>query len=110
MERARRAAWIQRFTALRISEALQLRWEDVDLDRAELMVRTETSKGGYFGRVLPMSAFLVAEMRGWSRSDAVVCTEMGFRARTGSRPARVFTTACRRAPSAPRAGGREQRR
>lgn len=58
--RNRRAIYLMLFAGLRISEAAALRWRDVDLDAAVLMVRE--GKGGK-DRVVPLHAKLLAELR-----------------------------------------------
>ncbi len=54
-----RFALIARFTGLRRSEILQLRWEDLDLDHGALSIRAEITKGGTGGRVIPLSRHLL---------------------------------------------------
>ncbi len=70
--------WLQRvmvvlrFTGLRDdTQAMQLRWDDVDLDRAELTIRPELGKTAAErrGRTMPISRHLVAELAGWGRRD-----------------------------------------
>ena len=66
----RPAAWWSIFTRLayglgtRRGEILGLRWESVDLEKAELTVLSETSKGRRC-RTLPLVPELVAALRGW---------------------------------------------
>lgn len=64
-----------RFTGLRVDEqAMQLRWEDVDLDAAEITLRGELGKSDAerTGRVLPLSPHLVELMAGWGRREGYV--------------------------------------
>lgn len=71
----RRLGIVMRYTGLRVEQAKRIRWDDVDLDRAQLRVRTELGKtrAERTGRVVPISRHLVAELRTWARkSDAVV--------------------------------------
>ena len=68
-----RAAVLQRFTGARQGETFALRWVDVDLDAALVTFRPETTKGGYSGRTIPMSAHLVAELRTWAQDDERLC-------------------------------------
>lgn len=64
-----------RFTGLRVDEqALQLRWDDVDLERAEITIRGELGKSSRerSGRVIPISSHLVAELAGWGQREGYV--------------------------------------
>lgn len=58
---------IQRCTGLRSGQVLQLTWADVDLDEARLTIRPELGKSPQEqqGRVVPMAAALVPELRAW---------------------------------------------
>jgi integrase len=72
--RNRRAVFVMLYTGLRIAEAAELRWGDVDLDRGEIIVRRVGGKGGK-SRVVPICEELGDELRcATSRrsSDAVV--------------------------------------
>lgn len=62
---------VMRCTGLRASQALRLRWDDVDLDAATLVVRGELgkSRAERFGRTVPLAAPLVAELAGWGVRD-----------------------------------------
>jgi integrase len=57
------------YTGLRVQQAMALRWADVDLERAELTVRGQLGKtrAERRGRIIPLSAHFVAELRGWPR-------------------------------------------
>ncbi len=102
--RRSRAAWhgrlgtLLRYTGLRGGQALSLRWEDVDLERAVLWCRAGVSgaKRGR-GRALPMHAALVAGMAGWGvRSGFVFSMEDG-RKFPVARPNRPFRAAWKKA-------------
>lgn len=98
VEWARRAAWLQRFTALRIGETLGVTWGAVNLDTRQIRIDAEISKGGYGGRVLPISTALLEEIERWPRgsADTLVCAT-STSTRNSSRPARVYRTAWKRA-------------
>ena len=68
----RQLAVILRCTGMRVSAALQLEWADVDLGAATLTIRSETTKGGYSGRTVPVSPVLVAELATWGRREGPV--------------------------------------
>lgn len=63
-----RAPWlyyfavVARFTGLRRSEILLMKWEHVSLDGAFVLLQSETTKGGYSGRKIPLSPHLVKEL------------------------------------------------
>lgn len=103
VEWARRLAWIQRAIGSRVSETVQLRWSDVDLDNAQLRFRALTTKAASGGRVVYLPAWLVKEMRVWAidPADPWVCTEVGRRTAGTSRGARVLATAWEAAGVAP---------
>lgn len=64
-----------RFTGMRVDEqAMQLRWEDVDLDNAEITIRGELGKSAQerTGRVIPLSPHLVEAMAGWGQREGYV--------------------------------------
>lgn len=66
-----RLAIVLRFTGLRCQQAMGLRWTDLDLDRARLTIRGELGKSRQEqrGRIVPISAHLVAIFRTWERTD-----------------------------------------
>lgn len=70
----RRVAILLRFTGLRIQQVMRLRWDDVDLDARTLRIRPELgkSRAERVGRVVPLSAHLVAELAGWGVRDGWV--------------------------------------
>jgi len=71
----RRLLMLLRYTGLRRSQALKLRWEDFDLDAAMLTIRPALGKTRQerAGRRIPISKHLVAEMAGWGvREDLIV--------------------------------------
>lgn len=64
-----------RFTGLRVdSQLMQLRWDDLDLDRGELTIRGELGKSEAEreGRIVPLSPHLVELMKGWGVRDGYV--------------------------------------
>lgn len=65
---------IARFTGLRASQIMSLRWEWVDLDRAQLWVHPSVGKTQQErrGRRVPLSPHLVERMAGWGRRDGYV--------------------------------------
>ncbi len=95
----RRLAVLLRYTGLRASQALGLRWEDVALDRSVLRVRagaTGAKRG--MGRALPMHPALVEEMAGWGqRTGLVFRAPKGQPAMPGGRATVPFRKAWERA-------------
>jgi len=72
--RNRRAVFVMLYAGLRIAEAAELRWGDIDLDRGEIIVRKVGGKGGK-SRVVPICEELADELRcatSRRRDDAVV--------------------------------------
>ena len=63
----KKLAIVLRFTGLRVSQAMGLRWEDVDLERKEARVRVV--KGDELPRTIPLSSHLVTELSGWGRRE-----------------------------------------
>lgn len=63
-----------RYLGLRASQALALRWDDFDLEAAELTIRPALGKTRHekSGRVIPISKHLVAEMAGWGKREGYV--------------------------------------
>ena len=91
----RRLAVLLRYTGLRASQALGLRWEDVALERGVLRVRAGVAgaKRG-MGRALPMHSALVEEMAGWGqRSGLVFRAPQGRRSMPGGRATVPFRKA-----------------
>ena len=60
-------AIVLRFTGLRVSQAMGLLWDDVDLQHGEARVRIV--KGDEQPRTIPLSPHLVAELAGWGRRE-----------------------------------------
>ena len=60
-----------RFTGLRVQQVMQLKWDDVDLDRMTLRIRGELGKSQQErqGRTVPISEHLVHELAGWGRRE-----------------------------------------
>ncbi len=67
----RKLAIVLRFTGLRVQQALELRWEDVDLGQATLTIRGELGKSRQErrGRIVPVSTHLVGILAGWGKRD-----------------------------------------
>lgn len=63
----RRAAVLMRYTGVRISEALNLRWEDFDLPGKKAYIPGEITKGGTGGRLIPICPPLIEELALWDR-------------------------------------------
>lgn len=76
---------ILRCTGLRVSQALGLRWEDVDLDRRVGWVRPELGKSRQEkrGRHVALAPVLVEELAAWGTRDGYVvsCARMAREAR-----------------------------
>lgn len=68
----RHVAVLLYYTGLRVQQAMMLRWDDVDLDRAELRIRPELGKtpSERRGRTIPISRHLVGELDRWPRDSA----------------------------------------
>ena len=69
---------VLRYTGIRIGEAVQLEWRDVDLRNAELVLGPEITKGGR-GRVVPLSKHLIRELRSWPRPGSLLVPYRGKR-------------------------------
>lgn len=69
-----RAAVILRYTGLRLHQAISLRADDLMLDKALLRIRGELgkSKGERQGRIIPVSAHLVDEVKRWELGETLV--------------------------------------
>jgi len=67
LEHWRRYLMVLRCTGLRTSQAMQLRWEDVDFDAGTLLIRPELgkSRSERRGRVVPLAPVLLREMSTW---------------------------------------------
>jgi integrase len=65
---------VLRFTGLRVQQAMQLLWNDVDLERATLRVRPELGKSQQeqSGRVIPISQHLVSVLASWGRREGPI--------------------------------------
>lgn len=68
-----RCATIARYTGMRLSAVLQLEWSDIDLDRALIAIRAETTKGGRSGRTIPLHPALAKELAGWGVRQGRIC-------------------------------------
>ncbi len=68
-------AVVLRYTGVRVSEAMNLLWSDIDFDGGRLRLRTEVSQTDleYF---IPLSPHLMSEIAGWGRRE-------GFLIRSG---------------------------
>lgn len=65
----RHLAMVLYYMGLRVQQAMQLRWEDVDLDRGEVTIRSELGKtrSEKRGRTIPLAQHFLAELRRWPR-------------------------------------------
>ena len=70
----RRLCMLLRCTGLRKTQALAVRWEDVDLDAVTLYVRPELgkTKAERRGRLIPIAPVLVEELAGWGRREGLL--------------------------------------
>jgi len=70
----RQLAILLRFTGLRVQQAMQLRWDDFDLQVCRLRIRGELGKtpDERKGRIIPVSRHLAAEMATWGPHDGLV--------------------------------------
>lgn len=70
-EHYRRLCILARCTGLRKSQLFALRWDDVDLDDATMVVRGELGKSRQerVGRTIPIAPVLVAELAGWGTRE-----------------------------------------
>ena len=64
----KKVAIILRYTGLRVSEVMLLKWEDINLQDAMLTIRAEISKNGV-GRIIPVTPHLIREMSLWDQSQ-----------------------------------------
>lgn len=64
-----RVAVLMRYTGLRVSQAQRLRWGDLDVHTADLVIRGELgkSRAERRGRIVPVSRHLVEEVCTWPR-------------------------------------------
>lgn len=79
----RRSLVLMRYTGLRVEhQAGELRWSDVDLERAELRIRPELGKTRQerSGRVIPISPHLATELAGWGQREGLLIGHDGIRA------------------------------
>jgi len=68
-----RALMVMRYTGLRIAQAMDLRWDDLDLVTGRMVVRGGKSALEARGRVVPLAPGFVALLAGWGlRSGYVV--------------------------------------
>ena len=67
----RRIVLVQRYTGLRISQVVGLRWQDLDLERGWLTIRSNKkgAKGQSRDRVVPLHPGLVSILETWSRDE-----------------------------------------
>lgn len=65
--RHRKLLVLMRYTGLRVNQAMQLRWTDIEMERGILHVRPELGKSTAerVGREIPISPHLVAELSTW---------------------------------------------
>jgi len=88
----RELAVILRYTGLRVSETMQLRWELVDLERGRLTILRQMDKSGR-GRTIPISHHLSAEMASWGQRDGYVVSYSGKQERHKAALAKYFNAA-----------------
>jgi integrase len=82
-EAAYRAAWVQRFTGLRIAQALAVEWTDFDFTAQTFHLRPEIAKTtaeASAARTIPVSPHLLAELATWGRRDGPVCGDAEYHA------------------------------
>ena len=74
----RRLYTVLRFTGLRVQQAMQLLWDDLDLEAAVLQVRPELGKSlqEKMGRWVPVSRYLVEVVSGWGRREGYLVPSM----------------------------------
>jgi integrase len=73
---------VLRFTGLRVQQALALRWDDLDLEARELVIRPDLGKSRQErrGRVIPVSRYLVDEVATWgAREGRIVPCPLKYR-------------------------------
>lgn len=74
-DRHRKVALLLRYTGMRISQAIGLRWTDLRLDHATPYVVVRAGRRGAKsgkGRVIPLHPALIHELRTWNPSDGLV--------------------------------------
>jgi integrase len=86
-----RLAILLRFTGLRVSQAMHLRWEDFDLDKATLRIRGALGKSAQErrGRIIPISPHLVEELSSWGMREGWVISSSRDRTVPHTREARA---------------------
>jgi len=69
-----RLAILMRCTGLRVWQAKRLRWDDVDLERREIIIRGELGKSRQerAGRIVPMAPVLATLLAGWGVREGLV--------------------------------------
>ncbi|MCB9759715.1 MAG: tyrosine-type recombinase/integrase [Alphaproteobacteria bacterium] len=82
-----------RCSGLRRGAALALRWTHLDLEKAELDLPAEITKGHYGGRRVPLSPHLVQELERWDRSGPWVVSGVPAAQRKRTLVNRVFRRA-----------------
>ena len=87
----RQLAIVLRFTGLRCQQAMGLRWTDLDLARGRLTLRGELGKSRQEqrGRIVPLSAHLIAFLRTWERTSDWLITSNRQRGGERERMARA---------------------
>lgn len=68
-----RLCTVLRYTGLRVSQAMRLVWEDVDFEGGTLRMRGVLGKTPHerLGRLIPISAFLLADLKRWKEMNRV---------------------------------------
>ena len=83
--------WFMFLTGARVSEAINLRWDDVDLPRSKAIIRQTKTQAERETHLPPLLVAAIANIKGHSRSDRV----FGYKGRGSIRSA--WRTACKRA-------------
>jgi integrase len=94
----RRLAIMLRFTGLRVQQVMGLKWEDLDMTRATLVIRGELGKSRQErrGRTIPVSPHLVKIMSGWGRREGFIVITNGTGTRERAAQPRTMQTAWER--------------
>lgn len=88
---------LARYLGERRSALLRLRWADVDLERGELFILSEITKGEYGGRRVPLHADLAARLRAWGPSSGPIVVAPAAELTARGHVDRTFRRAWKRA-------------
>lgn len=75
--RHRKLLVLLRFTGLRVSQAMALTWDCIDMERGTLHVRTGKTLSERAGRTIPLSPHLLEELAGWGVREGYVVPVKG---------------------------------